>query len=96
MDTAIKDWLKEISPAERERFIDALFSVLEATEITSFSELSGNWFQRAKSIGEALKNMDEGTKKMLQKTLGLLFDTVRQNIRLLVPFMSNGKQEDAR
>ena len=96
VDTAIKDWLKEISPAERERFIDALFSVLEATEITNFSELSGNWFQRAKAMGEALKNMDEGTKKMLLKTLSLLFDTVKQNLRLLVPFMPNGKQEGAR
>ena len=96
VDSTIKEWLKAISPAERERFIDALFSILESTEITNFSELSSNWFQRAKAIGEALKNMDEPTRKMLLKTLGLLVETVRQNIKLLMPFMPNTQQENAR
>jgi len=80
LDTTIKNWLKGLTPQEREKFIDALFSILEATGVSSFSELSTNWFQRAKTAGEALKNLDAETKTMILKTLKLLVDAAAQTI----------------
>jgi hypothetical protein len=83
IDKTIKEWLGSLSPEERRKFIDALFDILEATDITSFSELSTNWFQRARAMGEAISNLDGESRTMLMKTLGLLFETVTQNLRLL-------------
>lgn len=80
LDKTIKNWLKGLTPQEREKFIDALFSILEATGVSTFSELSTNWFQRAKTAGEALKNLDSETKTMILKTLKLLVDAAAQTI----------------
>lgn len=74
LDITIKNWLKGLTPSEREKFIDALFSILEATGVSSFSELSTNWFAHAKTVGEALKNLDSETKTMILKTLKQLLN----------------------
>lgn len=80
LDTTIKNWLNGLTPQEREKFVDVLFSILEATGVSNFSELSTNWFQRAKTVGEALKNLDAETKTMILKTLKLLVDAAAQTI----------------
>lgn len=89
IDTTIKEWLGSLPPAERRKFIDALFDILEATDITSFSELSTNWFQRARAMADAISNLDGESRTMLMKTLGLLFDTIKTNLKLLLPFGEN-------
>jgi hypothetical protein len=89
IDTTIKEWLGSLPPAERRKFIDALFYILEATDITSFSELSTNWFQRARAMANAISNLDGESRTMLMKTLGLLFDTIKTNLKLLLPFGEN-------
>ncbi|MCX7655473.1 MAG: DUF2974 domain-containing protein [Treponemataceae bacterium] len=85
IDATIKAWLSALNPAERQRFVDALFNIIEATDITSFTELSSNWFQRARAMGEAISNLDPESRAMLIKTLKLLFETVKNNIRLILP-----------
>lgn len=89
IDKTIKGWLRELSPAERQKFVDALFNILEATGITDFSELTTNWFQRARAMGEAISSLDKESRTMLIKTLGILFDTVKKNLRILMPLGEN-------
>lgn len=85
IDTTIKGWVEALSPAERQKFVDALFDIIEATDITSFSELSTNWLQRGRAMAEAISNLDGESRTMLIKTLRILFDTVRKNLRFLLP-----------
>ncbi|MEW6566363.1 MAG: DUF2974 domain-containing protein [Spirochaetota bacterium] len=92
IDKTLKEWLGALGPAERQRFVDALFDILEATDITSFSELSTNWFQRARSMGEAISSLDNESRTMLIKTLGLLFDTVKGNLKVLLSWELDREQ----
>jgi len=89
IDTTMKQWLNTLTPEERRKFIDALFDILEATNITSFTELSTNWFQRARAMGDAISNLDTESRTMLIKTIGILFETVTANLKLLLPFGEN-------
>ncbi|MEJ5187630.1 DUF2974 domain-containing protein [Treponema sp. J25] len=92
IDSTIKEWLGALSTTERQRFIDALFDIIEATDITSFTELSSNWLQRARAMGEAISNLDAESRAMLIQTLKLLFETGKNNIRLILPLRE--REED--
>ncbi|WP_304226214.1 DUF2974 domain-containing protein [Gracilinema caldarium] len=85
IDTTIKEWLGALSPEERQRFVDALFDIIEAADISNFRDLSTNWIQRVRAMGTAISNLDNESRSMLIKTAGLLFDTLKENVRLLLP-----------
>lgn len=85
IDTTIKEWLGALSSEERQRFVDALFDIIEAADISNFRDLSTNWLQRVRAMGTAISNLDNESRSMLINTAGLLFDTLKENVRLLLP-----------
>lgn len=40
IDQTITNWLNEVSPEQREKFIDTLFEILNATEAETLAQLS--------------------------------------------------------
>lgn len=54
--------LNEVSPEQREKFIDTLFEILNATEAKTLAQLSSKKFETAKIILSTYKNIDEESK----------------------------------
>lgn len=50
IDQTITNWLNEVSPEQREKFIDTLFEILNATEAKTLAQLSSKKFETAKII----------------------------------------------
>ena len=69
IDKTITDWLKEVSPKQREEFVDTLFEILNATEAKTLAQLSSKKFETAKIILSTYKNIDEESKEIISKTL---------------------------
>lgn len=65
VDSTLKAWVAGMDMAQREAFIDAVFSVLEASGAPSFSELRESWPQSADRMLRALRAMEAGEKKQL-------------------------------
>lgn len=79
-DKTIRDWLAALSREDRERFVDALFSVLSATGAKTFSEMTVDWLSHARTIAKTLKSVDDPTKKILQETLASLVRCAKKNL----------------
>lgn len=72
LDHTIKGWLGNIDMAQRQQFIDALFTALESTGAKTISELTTDKFKNINAILKTLGTMDETTKEMVTRTLKIL------------------------
>lgn len=80
IDKTLKNWLKEVEPKEREKFIDTLFGLLADTEGTTLADLRKNWLNNAKIVINNYKNVDEDTKENLNRAIKVLWKSLKENI----------------
>ena len=70
MTLVMNQWLSKMDIESRKKFVNAIYEILVATKATTITELNDD----KALILKALKNTDKETRKMVFKTLGLLFD----------------------
>lgn len=87
IDHTITDWLKEVSPEQRGKFIDTLFEILNATQAQTLSEMGAKWFSSAKTMLKTYQKADEESKEIVLKTLSSLFHIAKNNIHIPKPKM---------
>lgn len=79
IDSTITNWLKEVSPKQREEFFDTLFDIFNATNVKTVDELSGKWFRNAVTMIKTYSNLSTETRKMMTKTLSTLLRAGKDN-----------------
>ena len=70
MTAVMNQWMAKMDIEARRKFVNAIYEILVSTKATTITELNDD----KAAILKALKNTDKETKKMVFKTLGLLFD----------------------
>jgi hypothetical protein len=85
VDKTLREWISALDYEHRQQFTGALYTILNAAQVTSFTELSADWFKSAGLMLQSLKNIDEPTRNLMGKTLGALFRAARNNIDILLP-----------
>lgn len=65
MDETLHEWLESCTPQQREAFVDAVFSILEATGVTTLQQIMDEKFRSAAAMVIAGLTLDGETKKML-------------------------------
>ncbi len=71
-DKTLTDWLKHISEEDRERFVDALYSVLNANSLMTLEDFRSDWQTAIPASYHALTQLDGETKKFILHTLKTL------------------------
>ena len=69
MDKTLKTWLNDMTYEQRELFIDTIYGIVLKTNAKTVKELTDNWFSSAGVIVKSLKDLDEPTKKAVNKAL---------------------------
>lgn len=86
-DEALDSWLRSKSPAERERFIDTIYDVLNATDATTWYELREDIFTNARKVLSTGSKLDPETKRFLVYSLAGLGAILKQMaINRFTPF----------
>lgn len=80
IDKTITNWLKKVSPEQREKFMDTLFEILNATQAETLSEISNKVFSNAKTMVKTYQNLDPESKKIMTKTLEEFLKIGKSNI----------------
>ena len=70
MTQVMNQWLSKMDIESRKKFVNAIYEILVATKATTITELNDD----KALILKALRNTDKETRRMVFKTLGLLFD----------------------
>jgi hypothetical protein len=82
-DQTFRQWLGNLDYSQRSHFIEALYSILNATEATTFKELGDNWLKSAGKMLGAIKNTDKKSREMLGKVVSALLKAAGSNIPTL-------------
>jgi len=72
-DQELRKWLQELSPEQREKFVDGLFDVLTASGAETLSDLRTDKWKTASAMVWAAVTMDPETRDGLLDLLALLF-----------------------
>lgn len=69
LNHTLSEWLHELSPEARERFVDSLYTVVSSNDAKTFPELLDDWKTSLPAIAKAATSLDEDTQKFLRQTL---------------------------
>ncbi len=81
MNGTLNQWVNLYDDQKRELFINTLFQILQATEATTFYDLTGDWLKRAVAALGAMRGIDEETRTFLLQTIRSLFVLAIKNMR---------------
>lgn len=80
-DKVIQTWLNAMTDSDRERFVDALYGVIEATGATTLNDLTDDLWDKAKAAMDAARGLDEDTSRFISQTLKYLVTVSVQNLK---------------
>ncbi len=72
VDSAVKDWIQDMSPEQFRVFVDAIYEVLCAPNMKTMHEMRENWFETARSFYRAATDMDDKTRNAALEALRIL------------------------
>ncbi len=86
VDSAVKDWVQDMTPEQFETFVDAIYTVLCAPNMKTMHEMRENWFDTAKSFYRAATDMDDKTRNAALEALRILVRSAeREAVEVLRP-----------
>ena len=83
-DSTFNDWVNSSEPEQREKFVEALFEMIQAANaenVDGFVEWADNLKDNASLIYENLKDLDPETRNLVLKGLGNLFSSINKNVK---------------
>ena len=83
-DTTFNDWVYTSAPEDREKFIEALFKMINAANFenaTSFVDWSDYLKNNPSVIYELIKEFDPETRNLILKGFGNIFSTINKNVK---------------
>lgn len=93
IDVSIKNWIRSLEPTQREEFIDALFSLLQANDTHTTLEINKDPLKYAAAVIKEFANLPKETRQMLTKVAGVLIKeghiAFKKSISLPSPKVSN-------
>lgn len=79
LDQTLRGWLADMVPTQRERFVDALYSVIAQTQMRTLQDMEDNWFECTVAILSSLGSIDDQTWKLIVQCMSLFFSNVKKS-----------------
>jgi len=84
VDKTVKEWIAGLNKEQREQFLNALYSILDDSQVSSLQDFDTSWFKAAGRMIKTFGGIDENKKQLIQKTFGDLFNIARRNFDTLL------------
>lgn len=96
IDHTIKAWVADLDLSQREKFVDALYSIISQTNARTIKDMEEKWFNSAVVIFSSIDSMDEETRKLIVKTLSALANNAKKTFGKAIETWVKSKEEDAK
>jgi len=84
VDKTLKDWIATLDNTHREQFIEAMYTILCASQAKTIPELERSWPKSAARMLQSLGDIGEPAKNIIKTSLAALFQSARNNIDTLL------------
>lgn len=72
MDRTLNAWIRQFNDQDRERFVDALYGILNASEAETIPQLRAGWQRNIPAVARAAAQTDPDTRAFLLRTVRAL------------------------
>jgi hypothetical protein len=80
-DETMKNWLKQMTDEEREKFIDSLFKILSANEAKTTMDISADFFKSVAGMLKEYTNLSKEARNMLKKFTGVFIKEGSESLK---------------
>ncbi len=80
-DATMNEWILSLSQEEIRSFVDTLYDVVSASEAKNLFQLGADWKKSVQGMIEAVREIDDETRKALQKLVRSLVETASDKAR---------------
>jgi len=84
IDKTVRDWIDSLDSEDREKVVEALYTILNASDVRSIHEFENSFILSMGKIIKFLGNIDEHTRQLIKKTLIEFLRSARRNIDTLI------------
>jgi len=81
LDNTLNEWILSLQEDQLRLFVDTLYQVISASKAEDLIEFTQDWKRNMNLVITALKEVDEGTKKILKGIIKSLFSLTTQRFR---------------
>ena len=78
-DKAFRDWLSQMEYEKREKFIDALFAIIDKTGAKTINDLSDNLIKSTRIMKKTFDNLDDETRDAVVSSFKLLAEAIKKS-----------------
>lgn len=94
-DRTLNEWILSLTEEEAHSFIDTFYGVVTASQASSIFEFGTDWKKCLTGMIEAAKEVDEETRKVIQKILKSLFEIMSERAAVELTERAAGLTERA-
>ena len=76
----LNQWMNSLDDQKREMFVSTLYQIIKATNAPTYYDLAGDWPRRAVSVLNAIKDVDDDTRKAMLQIISCLVTLAVKNI----------------
>jgi hypothetical protein len=69
LDRTLTAWLQKMDHTQRERLVEALFGILESTDVRTLDQLRADWQKAIPAVAREAANLDQDTREFLFRAL---------------------------
>ena len=69
LDRTLTAWLQKVDHPQRERLVEALFGILESTDVRTLDQLRSDWQKAIPAVAREAANLDQDTRELLFRAL---------------------------
>ena len=84
MDATLRNWLAEITPVQREQFVDAVYEAISADEAVKVQDLAWAWLTNTGGMLKALRDVDDETAAMIREVLKQLLHNMGRTVQMMI------------
>ncbi len=84
IDRTLKGWIADMDIDRREKFVDALYSIITQTKAHTLQELDDKRLESTVAIYSSIGNLDGETRKLITEALSLLGKNAKKNVEQAV------------
>ncbi|MCR4870438.1 MAG: DUF2974 domain-containing protein [Atopobiaceae bacterium] len=82
VDRSLNEWVANMTPEEREQFVDTLFSIFAASGETTFASMGDRWIETVPAMLDFANKMPEETRESFRSVIGDLFRQLAPDLSL--------------
>ena len=84
MDSTIRGWLADVSPEQREKFVDAVYEAISADEAVKVQDLAKSWLTNTGDMLKSLRDVDDKTSEMIRHILKQLLQNMGRTAQMMI------------